>query len=91
MFKLENGKGKIREISISKIKKRIITRKNCMEKLLWEGVCESNPHSNDTHFWVSVSEIKEINFININNKRIKIILKKKTIDTVILRTSSIDV
>jgi len=38
MFKLEKEKGKIKEISISKIKNKIITRKNCIENLLWEGV-----------------------------------------------------
>lgn len=91
MFKLENGKGKISEISISKIKKRIITKKNCMEKLLWEGVWESNPHSNDTHFWVSLSAIKETNFVSPNKTEVRKILVKNTIDTVILRSSSINI
>jgi hypothetical protein len=31
------GKGNSREISISKIRKRIMTRKNCMENLLCDG------------------------------------------------------
>jgi len=31
---LEKGKGKIKEISMSKIKNKIMTKKNCIEKLL---------------------------------------------------------
>jgi hypothetical protein len=58
---------------------------------LWEGVWESNPHSNDTHFCESLSKIKETNFIKINSKIVRNKLVKNTIIIVILGTPSVNI
>lgn len=83
LLKLEREKGKIREISISKIKNKIITKKNCIEKLLWEGVWESNPHSKETHFCVSISDNKDKTFIKNKRRKVSAKLIKKIINIVI--------
>jgi len=91
VFKLEKEKGKIKEISISKIKNKIITKKNCIENLLWQGVCESKPHSNDIHFWESISITTDKTFIKNKRRNVNITLIIKIINIVILGTSSINI
>lgn len=49
-LKLDILNGKRRDTSISKIKKRIIIKKNCIEKDGIDGVCVKNPHSKVLHF-----------------------------------------
>jgi len=54
---------------MSKIKKRIIIKKNCMEKFLWEGTWELKPHSNLLHF----------SSVGSNNKTTNLIIKSITV------------
>jgi len=60
----DSGNGNNNEISMSKIKKRIMIKKNCIENVGITGVCVMNPHSNEFHFCNVVSVIKEIILIS---------------------------
>jgi len=62
---LDNGNGNISETSMSKIKNRIMIKKNCIEKDGITGVCVIKPHSNVFHFCKVTSVNKVIVLINI--------------------------
>jgi len=64
VFKFDIGYGNRREISMSKIKNKIIIRKNCIENEGITGVCVIKPHSKVFHFCNVISVTKVINLIN---------------------------
>jgi len=59
------GNGNINEISMSKIKNRIMTKKNCIENDGITGFCVIKPHSKVFHFCNVTSVSKVITLINI--------------------------
>lgn len=61
--------GKIKAISISKIKKIIVIRKKCNEKGIRDKFMGLNPHSNGEHFSRSMIDFLEIK----RDKKIKIL------------------
>jgi len=83
VLKLDNVKGKSKEISISKIRNKIIIKKNCIEKEGIEDACVKNPHSKAFHFCKLVSDKTVIVLINVNNNIINRKFVKNDINTVI--------
>jgi len=78
----DKGNGNKSEISISKIRNKIMIRKNCIEKVGMTGVCVIKPHSNEFHFCNVISDIKEIvltNTVNTVTKTMLIIVHKRII------------
>ena len=55
VLKFDKGYGNNKEISISKIKNKIITKKNCIEKDGMTGVWVMKPHSKVFHFCKVIS------------------------------------
>ena len=66
VFTFDIGYGKSNEISMSKIKNKIMIRKNCIENEGITGFCVMNPHSNVFHFCNLVSDMRVITLINNN-------------------------
>jgi hypothetical protein len=70
VLKFDRVKGNKREISISKIKNRIMIKKNCIENEGMLCVWVKKPHSNVFHFFNLVSDKTVIDLINVNIKMI---------------------
>jgi len=71
VLKFDILNGNKRATSISKIKNRIMIKKNCIEKDGIEAVCDKKPHSKVLHFCSVVSMFNLTNLIKIiNNKTI---------------------
>lgn len=83
VFWFDKGYGNNREISMSKIKKRIIIKKNCIENGLCGGFWGVKPHSKALHFWKSGSVIKEVNFTSNVMIMIKTVVVRPNIIVVI--------
>lgn len=66
VFKFDIGYGNRREISMSKIKNKIMIRKNCIENEGMTGVWVIKPHSKVFHFCNVISVIKVITLISNN-------------------------
>ena len=80
VLKFDKVKGNMREISMSKIKNKIIIKKNCIENDGIEDVCVKKPHSNVFHFCNLISDKTAIVLINTNNK----IISKKFVEIAII-------
>ena len=64
-FLSDSGNGNRSETSISKIRNKIMIKKNCMENVGITGVCVISPHSNVFHFCSVTSVIEAVTLINI--------------------------
>jgi len=88
----DRGNGNKSETSMSKIKNKIMIKKNCIEKVGITGVCDMKPHSNVFHFCNLVSLIRDTVFTNVIMTDInKIFTITHTLTVICLGTSSVKV